>query len=108
MTDLDAVENDADGTFWYHPVGEAVQACTTAVPPTTVSEDKKHWIEIALFDEEGHPVPGHAYRIRLPNGSVLRGNLDSRGCARVNGIDAGVCKVTFPELDKTSWRRSPG
>jgi hypothetical protein len=105
MTDLDTVENDADGTFWYDPVGNPVQPCSGDPPPTKHSSDKKHWIEIVLYDVKGHPVPGHAYRIQLPDGSVVTGNLDSRGSARVNGIDPGTCKVTFPELDKTSWNR---
>jgi hypothetical protein len=105
MTDLNAAENDADQNFWYDPVGTAVQGCQCDPPPTVVSADKKHWIEIALVDENGHPVPGKAYKICLPNGRVVTGTLDSKGLARVNGIEPGTCKVSFPELDRTTWNR---
>jgi type VI secretion system secreted protein VgrG len=65
---------------------------------------KKHWIEIELFDEEGKPVAGEPYRITLPDGStVAEGTLNEKGFARVDDIDPGTCKVTFPQLDKDTW-----
>jgi hypothetical protein len=103
MADLDAVEADAHQSFWYEPVGNSIQPCSTDPPPTVVSADKRHWIEISLVDEEGNPVSGQGYKISLPNGNVLTGKLDSRGLVRVNGIDPGTCQVTFPDLDKTAW-----
>ncbi len=106
MTDLDNVENDADGAFGFDPVANAVQGCPADPPPTLVSADKKHWIEIVLLDEDKNPVPGHAYRIQLPGGGVVTGKLNSKGRARVDGIDPGTCKVTFPQLDKSSWDRA--
>jgi hypothetical protein len=104
MADLKAVETDADQSFWYEPVGNCVQPCSTDPPPTVVSTDKKHWIEIAMVDENGNPVSGQGYKIVLPDGNVMTGRLDSRGLARINGIDPGTCQVTFPDLDKTVWR----
>jgi len=105
MTDLDLVERDADQTFWYDHVGSAVQPCSVDPPKKIVSAEKKHWIEIALVDDNGNPIAGQGYQIRLPNGTVLTGSLDSRGLARVEGIDPGTCKVTFPELDQRAWNR---
>jgi type VI secretion system secreted protein VgrG len=65
---------------------------------------KKSWIEIELVDEEDKPVPGMAYRITLPDGeTVAEGTLDEKGLARVEGIEPGSCKVTFPTLDKDAW-----
>ena len=64
------------------------------------------WIEIRLVDKTGKPVPGERYRIILPDGSVVaEGTLDSNGRARVDGIDPGSCKVTFPGLDADAWER---
>ncbi len=74
-------------------------------PDSEENQRKTHWIEIELIDEDGNPFPGEAYRITLPDGAtVADGTLDSKGRARVEGIDAGVCKVTFPNLDKDMWR----
>ena len=105
MADLNQTENDADQNFWYDPVANPVQPCSSDPPRTIVSDEKKHWIEIALVDDNGDPVPGAAYKIRLPNGKVMTGSLDSRGLARVDGIDPGTCKVTFPDLDRRTWDR---
>ena len=72
------------------------------VPPSTDT----YWIEIELIDENDHPVPGEPYKIQLPDGSIATGSLDQNGFARVDGIDSGTCQVTFPNLDKDSWRRA--
>ena len=73
---------------------------------STTGEDKKpHWIEIKLVDTDGNPVPGEKYKITLPDGStVAEGTLDGKGFARVDGIDPGTCKVTFPNLDQSTWK----
>jgi hypothetical protein len=77
-------------------------------PPQTEEEKKQKtsWIEIEMVDEEDNPVPGEKYRITLPDGeTVAEGTLDDKGFARVEGIEPGTCKITFPELDKDTWER---
>jgi hypothetical protein len=66
--------------------------------------EQKTWIEIELLDPKGVPVPGEGYTIRLPDGTTRSGTLDSLGRARVDGIDPGVCDVSFPGIDKRAWR----
>jgi len=78
-------------------------------PPQTQAEKEKKpsWIEIKLVDEDNNPVPGEAYRITLPDGqTVAEGTLDDKGFARVDGIDPGTCKITFPELDQDAWENA--
>lgn len=94
-------------------VGPASMALTSLTPrvkgPThdpnsPENQEKKHWIEIKLEDEEGNPVPGERYQITLADGTtVADGTLDDKGFARVEKIDSGTCKVTFPSLDKDAW-----
>jgi type VI secretion system secreted protein VgrG len=75
-------------------------------PKSPTNENKKHWIEIQLKDEDGNPVPGERYRVTLPDGSTLaEGTLDEKGSAKVSNIDAGNCKITFPELDGDIWSK---
>lgn len=70
--------------------------------PEEASEDGS-WIEIELVDEEGDPVPGERYAIVLPDGkTVAEGTLDENGFARVEGIDRGQCRVSFPNLARGS------
>jgi|SRR5882672_600680 len=82
----------------------AAQA-TPHKPPEEDDETttKKSWIEIELVDEAKAPVPGESYEITLADGSVAKGTLDGNGFARVDGIEPGTCKVTFPDLDKDAW-----
>lgn len=74
-------------------------------PPETKEEKdkKKSWIEIELVDEQDNPVPGEKYKITVPDDSVAEGTLDDKGFARVDGIDPGTCKISFPHLDKDAW-----
>ncbi|MFH1075399.1 MAG: hypothetical protein V1753_00920 [Pseudomonadota bacterium] len=68
-------------------------------------KEKKSWIEIELVDEEDNPVPGERYRIEFPDGKIAEGKLDEKGFARVDVIDPGTCKITFPNLDKDAWEK---
>lgn len=77
-----------------------------STPISTRTEEpkqKKSWIEILLVDLEGNPVPGVRYRVTTPDGEVREGNLNEHGQAGYYQIDAGNCKVTFPDLDKEAW-----
>src|ERR1043166_3740373 len=68
-------------------------------------DQKKSWVERELVDKRNKPVPGEPYRVTLPDGEkVVTGTLDEKGFARVEDIDPGTCKVTFPRLDRKSTR----
>lgn len=89
------------------PVGGGVATCGSkgsAGQSTVISEKKKSWIAIKLVDEDNKCVPGEAYRITLPDGTKIEGDLDKKGFARIKGIDPGTCQVTFPKLDKEAWQ----
>jgi len=74
-------------------------------PKSQKNKDKKSWIEINLVDDEGEPVAGERYRVTLPDGSTIaEGTTDEKGFARVNNIDPGTCKVTFPNIDGRAWK----
>ncbi len=69
--------------------------------------EEKSWIEIELVDEDEKPVTGEKYIITLPDGkTVATGTTGAEGKAKVAGIDAGNCKVTFPDLDKEAWEKA--
>ena len=102
---LSAAQDDADENFSDQVAGDTVQSCGDAPPtPVPVSPQKKAWIAIEMVDAEGKPVQGEDYRITLPDGSVVEGSLDTRGRAKIEGIDPGSCKITFPNLDRESWQ----
>ncbi len=72
-------------------------------PNSEENKKKTHWIEIALVDEAGCPVPGEPCRVQLPDGSETSGTTDEKGVLRVTGIDAGSCKICFTRLDQEAW-----
>jgi type VI secretion system secreted protein VgrG len=102
---LDNAASDANQNMSLSPAGSPVQSCgSTPAPDTTVSPDKKHWIAIDLVDEEGERVPYEDYRIILPDDTPIEGTLDEKGRAKINGIDSGTCKVSFPNRDTKDWK----
>jgi hypothetical protein len=56
-------------------------------------------IGIKLVDVKGNAVVGEKYEVELPDGSVSKGTLDVDGTAKIEGFEAGQCKVRFPNLE---------
>lgn len=89
--------------------GGAAATSTTAASSTTESteeqeeEEKKSWVMIELKDENGDPCPGELYRVTTSDGKEIEGRLDVNGKAKVEGVEPGDVKVTYPELDKKEW-----
>lgn len=82
------------------PEGEEAGPLAPAAPPPPPEVGPGlTWIEIRLVDASGEPVRGEKYRVTAPNGKVFEGHTDSDGRAKVEGIVAGMCEVTFPDLD---------
>ena len=73
-------------------------------PPPSDNRPEKTWVEIRLVDDDGNPVAGAKYQLKITDGSVREGSLDDDGRCRVNGIDPGSCTVWFPDYDGREWR----
>lgn len=78
--------------------------CKPFKPPKE-SDSEKTWIEIKLVDEQGDPVPGEKYEVKVPDGTLATGTLDEKGYAKISGIDPGTCDISFPNLDKQAWSK---
>jgi hypothetical protein len=109
------------GTF-ESAAGAAAAAGSQTQPQTTPLQDEEaakeekgtqepeeqHWIEIELLDDDGKPVAAELYYVELPDGSQLSGRTDGQGRARVDGVDPGTAKVSFPDLDKKMYEPGGG
>ncbi|NLF29751.1 MAG: carboxypeptidase regulatory-like domain-containing protein [Planctomycetes bacterium] len=84
---------------------DSAQAKPFKPPDEEQAEDQPAgWIEVELVDMDDRPVPGEAYEITLPDGeTVASGTLDEKGLARINGIEPGTCRISFPNLDEEAW-----
>ncbi len=78
---------------------EAAQAQQQNAP----AADEKHFIEIELVDDDGNPVAGEAYFVELPDGSSRSGRTGGDGKARIEDVDPGTAKISFPDLDKKGY-----
>ncbi|RMH10687.1 MAG: hypothetical protein D6695_10965 [Planctomycetota bacterium] len=73
-------------------------------PPEDPEQAKElTWIEIELVGEDDKPIPGEKYRVTAPDGRVAEGMLNGEGWARIDCLEPGTCKITFPNLDKDAW-----
>lgn len=80
------------------PVGKTTQPC-----------HRGHYVEIQLLGEDERPVPGEKYRITLPDGRIVTGELNVLGAAYVADIpEPGKCLVCFPALDYEAWEPLAG
>lgn len=62
------------------------------------------WIEIALVDHAGEPVAHEPYEMLLPDQSTLvTGNLNAGGQARIDTKTRGICKLNFPKRHAKDW-----
>jgi hypothetical protein len=86
-------------------VGGAAQPGPTE-PPRRLPRipDQKTWVEIELLDDAGKPVPGEAYRIKVPGGYIEEGRLDAKGRAKISNLDPGVCEISFTGIDGKDWK----
>lgn len=65
--------------------------------------EERTWIEIELVDDNDVPVAGERYEIVVSDGRVIRGTLDNKGFARIEGLEPGNCDIKFTALDKDAW-----
>lgn len=94
---------DANESTNDHDVDKKNKAPSRQYPK---NQTQTTWIEIELVDNRGKPVPNEQYRLELPDGAIQEGYLDAQGLARVDGIDPGNCKISFPDIDAREWRRA--
>jgi hypothetical protein len=86
------------------PVGALLPVSEPREPKKLAPEQPK-WFEIELLDDGDPPAPmaGVKYKLELPDGTVIEGQLDDNGKARIAVADPSKCKVTFPEFDDNEW-----
>jgi uncharacterized protein (DUF2345 family) len=87
---------DEEAAVLTQPAARPPATAPAAAPPT---EAPRTWIEAALVDMDGQPMPGERYRITLPDGTAHEGRLDAYGRVRLDQIVAGEAVIVWPDLD---------
>jgi hypothetical protein len=95
---------DAQNSYSDRPPVETVQPCPKIHDKEVL--DKGKWLEIELIGEDDEPIAGETYRITLSDGTLVKeGALDIQGYARIEGIAADMCFVSFPNLHENGWEK---
>lgn len=93
-----------DGSSW--EPGSAPPYLERSPTPQTKPKhegEPSSYFEAYLLDEHERAVEGEPYALELPDGSVREGKTNEHGGVRIEGVDPGTCKLSFPRLDGDSW-----
>ena len=66
--------------------------------------DERTWVAFRLVDLHGEPIADARYEITLSDGSLVDGTTNADGEARHDGIVAGGCTLSFPDLPEDYWQ----
>jgi uncharacterized Zn-binding protein involved in type VI secretion len=66
---------------------------------------KSSWIEIQMNDRGGFGLANTKFRLETDAGRIIEGVTDGNGLARVDGIDSGSYKISFPDLPPDGWKK---
>jgi uncharacterized Zn-binding protein involved in type VI secretion len=65
---------------------------------STLSTPTSVFIEVLLKDKGGFGVANTIFQLETPDGQIIRSVTDGNGLGRVEGIQPGNHKITFPDL----------
>ena len=88
-------------------VMRAASSNEPAMTPSQIARkvrEEQHWIEIQLLDDDGDAISGIDYLIVTPDNQKHSGVTGADGVARLENIPPGQCKISFPRLDRETWR----
>ena len=68
----------------------------------------KTWIEFLVEDMASQPLAGRKYRATLTDGTVKRGETDSKGLVRFDQLEPGLCEFVLEGLDGDAWETAGG
>ena len=69
------------------------------------SAAQKTWIEIQMNDRAGFGVANTKFKLETTDGQTIHGVTDGNGLARVEGIEPGNHKITFPDLPQDGFTK---
>lgn len=82
-------------------LGEFAQAEPLMGEDDAEPEPELHYVEVLVVDGTGTPLPGIAYELTFPDGTVTTGRTGSDGMVQQHGLASTQdCRITFPEHTK--------
>ena len=63
-------------------------------------------LEVVVVDQDGKPQSGIRYEVKDAGGTIHEGTTNPEGLIRIDGLPAGTCKVSLPDLESVDWKTS--
>ena len=93
-----------DGSSWEPGAAPPyLERSPTPRPKPKSKGEGTSYFEAYLLDEHERAITDEPYALELPDGSVREGKTNEHGGVRIEGVDPGTCKLSFPRLDGDSW-----
>ena len=72
---------------------------------SSLTDAKTTWIEILMKDRGGFGVANTKFKLETADGKIIHGVTDGNGLGRVEGIQPGNHKITFPDLPQDGFKK---
>ena len=72
---------------------------------SSLDEAKSTWIEIVMLDKGGFGVASTKFKLETPDGKIIYGVTNGNGIGRVEGVQPGDHKISFPDLPQDGFRK---
>lgn len=99
---------DEGNEGWRGAAIEAPHEEPTAPLAPERAQPVKTWIEFLVEDMASQPLAGRKYRATLTDGTVKRGETDSKGLVRFDQLEPGLCEFVLEGLDGDAWETAGG
>jgi phage baseplate assembly protein gpV len=63
-------------------------------------------LEVVVVEPDGTPIGGVRFEVVDPGGKSHEGTTNPEGLIRIDGLPAGQCKVSLPDLARDDWKVS--
>lgn len=80
-------------------------AASSSKKPTNVAVilesllNEQTWVAFRLEDSEGHAIANERYELTLPDGRLIKGQLDGEGTVHIDKTCRGRCTIAFPDIN---------
>ncbi|HEY7771930.1 MAG TPA: hypothetical protein VIC26_02025, partial [Marinagarivorans sp.] len=105
---VDGIRNGSCQVAFPEIEGSGIQQCSAGVDCCTPAEAEQEvvWAEFTLEDDDGNPIADEDFILTCPEGNEHSGTTGADGSAKVEGIQAGVCSIVFPNRDSEAVQAS--
>ncbi len=97
--DTDEIPRNEETEKGYHPPEYFFRVNAAGVYADSGLLEFKDWIELKLEDQFGNLLKDVSFKIKLPDGKIKDGKLDSNGYAKIEDVPPGKYQIEFKDVN---------